>query len=100
MAACAVGGDPPGAASRALASILIGDSHRADEAIARIKRPLLLLHGTADRIVPIEHSRRLAAAANGFATLIEFPGGEHNSLRDSHPQLESHVIEFCRRHLD
>jgi pimeloyl-ACP methyl ester carboxylesterase len=99
MAACAVGGDQPNAACRAVAAMLIPDTHRPDEAIAKIRRPILLVHGDADTIIPISHSRALAAAANGHAQLIELPGGDHNTLRDSHPEIERLVIEFFGKHL-
>ena len=98
-AASAVSGEPPGLVGRSLAWLLIPDSHRPTDAIARVNRPLLLLHGDADSIIPISHSRRLLEASNGHATLIEFPGGEHNSLRESHPLMEQAVLEFFRQHL-
>lgn len=54
----------------------------------RIARPLLLLHGDADPVVPVEHSRSLvaairAAAGDGPAGVdyVEFPGEGHG-LRD------------------
>lgn len=40
--------------------------------------PLLMAHGTADRIVPIEFGRRLFAAANEPKKLIVLPGHDHN----------------------
>ena len=99
IAANAVGGPAPGLASRSLAALLIPDTCRADDAIARIKRPMLLLHGTDDHIIPISHSRKLAAASGGFATLIELPGGDHNTLRETHPEIENLVVSFLRREL-
>ncbi|MCH6552017.1 MAG: alpha/beta fold hydrolase [Planctomycetes bacterium] len=99
MAANAVGGDPPNPLARALAAILIKDDRRPDEAIARVGRPILILHGTADSIIPVSHGRRLAAASNGHATLIELPGGDHNTLRYTNPEIEGMTIDFFRRHL-
>jgi fermentation-respiration switch protein FrsA (DUF1100 family) len=40
--------------------------------------PLLMAHGTADRIVPIQFGRRLFAAANEPKQLIVLPGHDHN----------------------
>jgi dipeptidyl aminopeptidase/acylaminoacyl peptidase len=100
IAATVLGGGDPGAISRALSAILVDDSCRADDAIARIDRPILLVHGDADSIVPVQHSRKLlAAATSDDVRLIEFPGGDHNSLRDTHPEIEQIVIEFFRGHL-
>jgi len=80
--------------------LLIREGHRPIDAVAEIDRPLLLIHGTADTIVPAYHSRKLAEAAGDNARLIELEGGEHNSLRWTHPEMESEVIAFFRDHLD
>lgn len=91
--------DPPGLIGRALAALLIADTHRPDEAIAHINRPLLLIHGDGDNIVPVSHSRRLAAAAGKWAKLVELTDGEHNTLRNTHPHVDRLVIQFFREHL-
>ncbi len=98
IAADAVGGDPPGPISRLMARLLIKDDHRADVAIAGIDRPILIIHGTDDRIVPASHGRRLAAAGP-TAQLIEIDGGDHNDMRSTHPQVDDLVIDFFRRTL-
>ncbi|HWB20986.1 MAG TPA: alpha/beta fold hydrolase [Phycisphaerales bacterium] len=100
VAASAVGGAEPGAFSKSLAWLLISDADRPLDAIKMIHRPMLILHGTADTIVPVQHGRMLRDASEGYATLIEYPGGQHNSLRDSHPQVEKDVITFLNQHLD
>ena len=94
IAACAIGGNKPGFLCTSISTVLISDSHRPDHAISNIHRPVLLIHGDADTIIPVEHSRQLAKASAGSAKLIEVPGGEHNSLRDTHPEIESLVIDF------
>jgi dipeptidyl aminopeptidase/acylaminoacyl peptidase len=95
MACDAVGGP----VTRMLACALIPDSHRAVDAIAKVQRPILLVHGDADHIIPAEHSRRLADAAGPHAKLIILPGGDHNTLRESHPEIEQLVIDFYRKNL-
>lgn len=99
VAASAVGGDPPGVFSRGLAKLLIGDSDRPIDAIGRIKRPILLLHGTADSVVPFSHGQRLADAAGAWADFHALTGGQHNSLRESHPEVMKLIIDFYRDHL-
>lgn len=99
-AADAVGGGKPGWISKLMAAILIGDSRRPDEAIALVKRPVLLLHGSADGTIPAHHSQRLAAASGGWATLIEYPGGDHNTLHETHPQSVMAIVDFFREHLE
>ena len=99
MAASAIGGDPPGPVSRFLAGVLIRDSHRPDEAVARIERPVLLIHGTGDSVIPIGHGRRLAAAAGPSLQFVEIEGGDHNSLHDTHPEVQTLVIRFFQEQL-
>lgn len=65
--------------------------------------PHLFLHGTADEIVPIEHSRLLAAklqAAGASARLIEVAGQGHGAWpqRVFNPLLEE-AVAFLREHL-
>jgi dipeptidyl aminopeptidase/acylaminoacyl peptidase len=98
MAASAVGGDPPGAISRLLASLLISDGHRPLDAVARIDRPILLIHGTADTVIPVSHSRRLAEAGP-TTDLVEIADGDHNTLRWTNPEVEQLTIEFFKKHL-
>jgi hypothetical protein len=51
-------------------------------AAPRIKAPVLLLHGAADRETPPDHSRRVFDALTGPKRLILVPGAGHNqSLR-------------------
>ena len=98
IAADSVGGGRAGPFSRLLARMLIRDDHRADAAIARIDRPVLVIHGTDDRIVPVRHARRLAEAGP-TAELVELDGGDHNDMRTTHPEIDRLVIEFFRRTL-
>ncbi|MBI5724210.1 MAG: alpha/beta fold hydrolase [Planctomycetes bacterium] len=48
-------------------------------AAARLGKPLLLVHGTADTVVPIRHSREICQAAAGPKKLIEIPFADHAS---------------------
>jgi hypothetical protein len=98
MAAAALGGDPPGPLSRLVARIFIRDTLRPVDAIRDCSVPILIIQGGGDTVVPPGHGRRLAAAAPG-AELVELPGGDHNTLRVTHPQVDRLTIEFFRRHL-
>ena len=40
-------------------------------------RPVLLLHGTRDRVIPYAHAEQLADAAGPACTLVTFPGADH-----------------------
>ncbi|MEM7229281.1 MAG: alpha/beta fold hydrolase [Planctomycetota bacterium] len=98
IASNAVGGDPPAWYGRGLARVLIKDHARPVDAIGWIEAPILLLHGTADRVIPMSHSVRLHNAAQN-AELLTGNGGRHNTLRGSHPELDDAMIAFFREHL-
>lgn len=60
--------------------LLMKDQFRSDERIGQVKAPLLILHGTRDRIIPIGYGERLFALANEPKQLVRFPQGEHENL--------------------
>lgn len=45
---------------------------------SKVRSPVLVIHGDADEISPIQDGREIAAACSG--TLVEIPGGGHNDL--------------------
>jgi pimeloyl-ACP methyl ester carboxylesterase len=53
--------------------------------IGTIRAPLLMLHGTADRTVPVELGRRLRDAAPPGVRWVEVPGGTHSRLHKKRP---------------
>jgi uncharacterized protein len=53
--------------------------------IDRVDAPLLMLHGSADRTVPVELGRALRDAAPPGVRWIEFPGGSHSQLHRESP---------------
>lgn len=60
------------------AGILLDDAYSAERHVAALAPlPLLLLHGTADRVIPYTHSQRLLAKARGPKSLISIPDGTH-----------------------
>jgi uncharacterized protein len=60
------------------AGLLVSDTYSADRTIANLAPiPLLLLHGTADAVIPYAHSRRLYDKAREPKTLITVEGGGH-----------------------
>jgi fermentation-respiration switch protein FrsA (DUF1100 family) len=50
--------------------------------ILRVHCPVLVFHGTADRLVPIEMGRRVAAAAPGPVEFVMIEGAGHNDTYD------------------
>jgi dienelactone hydrolase len=69
----------------------------------RIQAPVLLVHGTADRSVPVDQSRDMASALKRLGKphrYIEQPGGDHHLSRYAH-RLEYYkaVEAFLAEHL-
>lgn len=55
--------------------------------IGSVDAPIWMLHGDADRTVPIELGRRLRdAAPPGAVRWVEFPGGTHSRLHQHFPE--------------
>jgi fermentation-respiration switch protein FrsA (DUF1100 family) len=70
--------------------LLTGTDERAvrpEAVIARLgPRPVLLIHGAADRVIPVAESRKLLAAAqNPRAELWVVPGGRHTHSYEADP---------------
>ncbi|MEM6664002.1 MAG: alpha/beta hydrolase [Pseudomonadota bacterium] len=62
-------------------SILPDERWESIDLIAEIEAPLLVLHGDADRVIPIDHGRALFDAAGSPKQMKVYPGGRHNDLR-------------------
>ncbi|MEP6263652.1 MAG: alpha/beta fold hydrolase [Erythrobacter sp.] len=58
-------------------SVLLKDHFRNDDKLAQIDAPIVILHGTADTLIPIHHARQLAAQTDR-AKLIEFENIGHD----------------------
>ena len=64
------------------------DQFRSDLRIAQVKAPVLILHGEADRIIPISYGERLLAMIPGKKQLVRFAGGHHVDL-DRHGAIDA-----------
>lgn len=65
------------------------------DAIPRIApRPLLLIHGEADEVIPLEHAQRLAALAGPGFRFWSVPGAGHVQAHNHDP--ERYVDEVAR----
>ena len=56
------------------------DQFRSDARIARVKAPLLIMHGTNDPAIPIVFGERLFTLAPEPKRFVRFPGGGHENL--------------------
>lgn len=61
-------------------SWLVADPYRTDELLDQLRGPILLIHGTADRVIGFDHSRTLAARLGSRARLVALDGRGHNDL--------------------
>jgi pimeloyl-ACP methyl ester carboxylesterase len=50
------------------------------EIVGQIDAPILIMHGNKDRVIPIEHGRRLKNAAPANTVFLEITGAGHNNL--------------------
>lgn len=63
-------------------------------------RPLLLIHGEADSIVPVSHAYRLAQAAGPTCRSVTLPGVEHVHAYNADPvRYVAAVDSFFNQHL-
>ncbi|HXF53061.1 MAG TPA: alpha/beta hydrolase [Hyphomicrobiaceae bacterium] len=58
--------------------LLLWDRYNTIDHIARLKAPLLVLHGERDRTVPLEMGKRVFEAAAGPKRLATFPAAGHS----------------------
>ena len=61
------------------------------------KVPTLIIHGTADKTVPIDASARAAAKAIAHSTLIEYDGSPHGLFATDKERLTNDLLGFIRR---
>ena len=75
--------------------LLMKDQFRSSAHIGKITAPLLILHGTADRVIPFTLGQRLFAAANQPKTFVPLDGKGHEALYD--PATWAHETAFLAR---
>jgi fermentation-respiration switch protein FrsA (DUF1100 family) len=69
-----------------------------EDSVAATKVPVLLIHGQADRNIPVRHSRRIAAR-NSSVSLWEIPGVDHCGAIGASPiEFEHRVISWFNQH--
>jgi pimeloyl-ACP methyl ester carboxylesterase len=76
------------------ARLLLLDRFDSMARAAGVTRPALVVHGTADRVVPFELGRALSAALPR-ARLLELPGVGHNDVWDA-PEAWGQVLAFVQ----
>ena len=62
--------------------LLLSDKYRNLDHVAKVKAPVLVLHGEQDGVIPAAMGERVYAAANEPKKLELIPGGAHSDLFD------------------
>ena len=75
---------------------LLPDQWNAIELMDQVTAPLLLMHGEADRVVPVRFGRRVYHAAAGPKEGLFLEDGGHADLY-RFPEVPHRVIDFVRR---
>jgi len=85
-----------------LSYLLIDDQHSPDAVIADIApTPLLIIHGTADPVIPYAHGKRLFALAGEPKLLWTIEGGEHTSaFMDAAGGYRKRLVTFFKEALE
>jgi fermentation-respiration switch protein FrsA (DUF1100 family) len=60
--------------------VLLIDRYETTKHIAKVRVPLLIIHGEHDSVIPVAMGRDLARLANEPKRLVTFPHGEHGDL--------------------
>jgi fermentation-respiration switch protein FrsA (DUF1100 family) len=60
--------------------LLMKDSFRSDARIGKVTVPVLVLHGTADAVIPFGFGEKLFALANEPKRFVRLEGGGHSNL--------------------
>jgi uncharacterized protein len=68
-------------------------------ALGRVSCPVLILHGTADEIVPFSHGQALLEAAQGPKRLVALRGGHNDALALGRAVFAQEVGAFVRTFL-
>jgi uncharacterized protein len=63
--------------------LLMKDTFHSRDFIGKVKVPLLIQHGEADGVIPVEHGRNLFAMANEPKELVIIPGEGHDAIHSA-----------------
>ncbi len=58
---------------------------RLDDLVAHGPARIVILHGTADEVIPVEMGRKLAQHRGNAVRLVEIDGARHNDIAHAHP---------------
>lgn len=78
-----------------IASLLLRDRYPSLEKVPEVEAPVMVVAGSADRIVPVEQSRTLFEATLHTGRYLELPGADHNDWAlVAGDQMVGEVVSF------
>jgi len=77
--------------------LLMKDPFRSDARIGKVTAPILMLHGTADTVVPLAFGEKLFALANEPKRFVRYEGGGHSDLDQFGAQDAIRAFLYGRR---
>ena len=75
----------------------VSDNFDSWDGLSSISSPVLVIHGTDDRINPVKNAHLLAERIPG-ADLHLIEGGRHGYFLEFHPQITDFALDFLARH--
>jgi pimeloyl-ACP methyl ester carboxylesterase len=76
---------------------LVEGGDQKKDRLQNMRAPLLVIHGTADPIFPIEHGVALAEAVDG-ARLVRLEGGGHELHRNDWAEIIASIVEHTSQY--
>jgi fermentation-respiration switch protein FrsA (DUF1100 family) len=76
--------------------LLLVDRYDTDKVMPQVKVPVLIIHGTHDRVIPFAMGREIAQLANEPKQLEVIPNAGHSDLYDRGPQALAAVRHWIR----
>lgn len=76
-----------------LVGLALRERYDSADILGCFGKPVLVIHGGADEVIPVGQGRALAAAGSG--RFVEVPGARHNDLTD-YPQVWDEIRGFLR----
>ena len=78
---------------------LVSDEFAPREVVAKLPAPLLIVHGTADEVVPLSQGKSLFAAARERKTFFEVKGGTHgDSLSRNNGEYRRKMLAWMEQY--
>jgi fermentation-respiration switch protein FrsA (DUF1100 family) len=75
--------------------LLMKDRFLSRDHIRAVQAPILIVHGDADRLIPVAHGRRLYELANEPKEIEIIEGGRHDVILE--PEVWSREVAFFER---